>query len=236
MPAPRGRARHNDPNVSSDKSDGAGAVKAKAKAELNNRNTAERSSKSKGTSKAKANNTTSPAPVEWKKSAAKKYLKEQLKDENSPFHAMDTRSIYESDKRFTLYPFKNFSTNYRNLKKKIKENKARADFDNKAVAEDKMKHPRKSTTKNGYPHWNTHPAKVCLEDDVRDGTANSMAPIDLWEARCEYQDFPHGIFCVRVHSEKRKQREALFWVDKRNKKAMKKHMKEVAEMKKNNRL
>jgi hypothetical protein len=116
-PAPRGRARHQGCNVS----DNYGAVKkAKAKAELNNNsNTTERGNNSSLSSK--ANNATSPAPVEWKKSEAKKYLKQQLKDDNSPFHAMDTRSIYESDKRFTVYPFKNFSTNCRNLKKKIKK-------------------------------------------------------------------------------------------------------------------
>ena len=60
-----------------------------------------------------------------------------------------------------------------------------------------------------------------------------MPPSELRMTRTSYQDFPPDIFCVRVHAKKRKQREQIFWVAKRNKIAMQRHLKEAAELRKN---
>ena len=175
-------------------------------------------------------------PAKWEKSEGKKRLKKELWDANSRFHNMSTKEIHASDRCFSVYPLKNFTTNLRNLKKKIEATKAHVEFDNKAVAEQKRLFPRKPNTKRGYPHCFGRPAKEDLEDDVRDGTAEKMWPRKLRMTRLSYQEFPSDVFCKRVHAEKRKQREAAFWVDKRNKKAMKKHLKEVAEMKKKHKI
>ena len=165
-----------------------------------------------------------------------KSLKKQLLDPNSPFHKMSAKEIHASDPRYNAFPFKNFTTNLRNLKTKIATTKAQVEFDDKAVADHQRLFPRKSVTKNGYPHWNKHPAKKHLEKDIRNGTAKSLCPKELRMTRSSYQKFPERVFCTRVQAERRKQREAAFWVDKRNKKARRRHDEEVAAMKQKHRL
>ena len=106
------------------------------------------------------------------------------------------------------------SANFKSLKKKLDQLRAQVEFNNQAVSEQKKLFPRSPTTKRGYPHWNDHPAKVHLEDDVHNGIADTMLPRELRMTRLTYQEFPEDIFCVRVHAEKRKQREKTFWVAK----------------------
>jgi hypothetical protein len=60
-----------------------------------------------------------------------------------------------------------------------------------------------------------------------------MLPSQLRMTRRSYRDFPPDILCVRVHAERGKQREQTFWVAKRNKTAMNRHLKEAVEMRKN---
>jgi hypothetical protein len=170
--------------------------------------------------------------VEWKNSNGKKLLKKELWDVSSRYHSMSIKDIHASDECFSAYPLKNFSANFKSLKKKLDELRAQVEFDNQAVSEQKKLFPRSPTTKRGYPHWNDHPAKVHVEDDVHNGIADNMLPRELRMTRLTYQEFPEDIFCVRVHAEKRKQREQTFWVAKRNKSAMQRHLKEVAEMRK----
>jgi hypothetical protein len=111
--------------------------------------------------------------------------------------------------------------------------KAQVDFDNQAVSQHKKSYPPLPNTKQGYPHWNSHPAKQHLEDNVYNRTADTMLPSQLRMIRGLYQDFLPEIFCVRVHAEKWKQREQTFWVAKQNKIAMKRHLEEAAMMRKN---
>lgn len=165
----------------------------------------------------------------WSASEGKKYLEEELKDATSRFHNMNINDIHASDRRFNVYPLDNFRTNFRNLKKKIDATNERVEFDNRAVSAHKINYPRPTTTHVGYPHWNGHPAKKHLEDDVRDGTADKMRPQALRDTRQSYKEFPVTVFCQRVHSEKQKQRGAAFWVEKRNRKGMKQRLEEVAE-------
>ena len=170
--------------------------------------------------------------VEWKNSNGKKLLKKELWDVSSRYHSMSIKDIHASDECFSAYPLKKFSANFKSLKTKLDQLRAQVEFNNQAVSEQKKLFPRSPTTKRGYPHWNDHPAKVHLEDDVHNGIADTMLPRELRMTRLTYQEFPEDIFCVRVHAEKRKQREQTFWVAKRNKSAMQRHLKEAAEMRK----
>ena len=174
---------------------------------------------------------TTSTTEKWATSKAKQYLEKELKDANSRFHKMSIDAIHAEIDCFRRFPLKNFKTNYKNLKTKIEATAARVEFDNKAVQEHKIKYPRQPTTKKGHPHWDTHPAKVDLENDVRDGTANIKAPMDLWITKKSYQQFPPDIFSKRVQAEKQKQRGASFWVEKRNRQGMKQRLSEVQEVK-----
>lgn len=147
----------------------------------------------------------------------------------SRFHKMNIKDIHASDHHFNVYQLDNLRTNFCNLKSKIGATNERVEFDNRAVSAHKINYPRPTTTHGGYPHWNGHPAKKHLEDDVCDGTADKMLPQALRDTRQSYKEFPVTVFCQRVHSEKEKQRGAAFWVEKRNRKGMKQRLEEVAE-------
>jgi hypothetical protein len=109
---------------------------------------------------------------------------------------------------------KNFSANFKSLKKKIDQLILQVEFNNQAVSEQKNLYPQSPITKRGYPHWNDHSAKEHLEDNIHNGIANTMLPSELRMTQLTYQEFPEDIFCVRVHAEKRKQREQTFRVAK----------------------
>jgi hypothetical protein len=171
--------------------------------------------------------------VKWEKSNGKKMLQKDLWDVNSGFHSMNIKDIYSSDARFSVHPLKNFTINIKNLKKNVDGLRVQVDFNNLAISQHKKSYPHSSHTNQGYPHWKDHPAKLHLEDDVYNGIADTMIPSQMRMTRRLYQDFPSDIFCIRVHAKKWKQREQTFWVAKRNKTAMKQHLKEAAGMRKN---
>ena len=91
--------------------------------------------------------------------------------------------------------------------------------------------PQTELTPQGYPHWGYHNANKLLKEDVKSGLANNMKPMKLWQEKAEYQEFPPRVFLGHVHQEKRSQREAKYWVVKRNRDAQRKRDKEVEEMK-----
>jgi len=67
--------------------------------------------------------------VKWEKSNGKKMLKKELWDVNSRFHSMKIKDIHSSNARFSVYPLKNFTTNYKNLKKNVDGLRAQVDVD-----------------------------------------------------------------------------------------------------------
>ena len=118
----------------------------------------------------------------------------------------------------------------KNFKKRIDATNLRVEFDNRAVLLHKAIYQRPPKTHRNYPHWNGHPAKKYLEDDVRNGIADIMAPKSLRGTREPYKDFPTDVFCKRVNSEKQKQKADAFWVEKQNRKGMKQCLAEVSEV------
>ncbi len=180
-----------------------------------------------------AKNTTEEGLAEWKNSNGKKFLRKELWDISSCYHGMSIKEIHSSDDRFSVYPLKNFTTNFKNLKKKVVRLRAQVDFDERALSQHMTSYPQSSHTKRDYPHWNDHSAKQHFEDNVHNGIEDTMLPSELRMTWQSYQDFPPDIFCVRVHAKKRKHREQTFLVAKQNKTVMERHLKEAAEMRKN---
>jgi hypothetical protein len=81
------------------------------------------------------------SPVKWEKSDGKKNLKKELWNVNSTFQSISVKDIHSSDAHFSVYPLKNFSTNFKNLKKKVDGLRAQVDFDEHAVARHKKSYP-----------------------------------------------------------------------------------------------
>jgi hypothetical protein len=92
---------------------------------------------------------------------------------------MSIRDIHSSDPCFIVYPLKNLTTNFKNLRKKVDGLRVQVDFDEQAVSQHKMSYPQSSHMKRGDPHWNGHPAKEHLEDDVYNRIADTMPPSEL---------------------------------------------------------
>ncbi len=54
---------------------------------------------------------------------------------------MKINDIHASDERFSSYPLKNFTTNFRSFKKKVDEWRLQVDFNNLAVSQHKKMYP-----------------------------------------------------------------------------------------------
>ncbi len=68
-------------------------------------------------------------------------LQKELWNVNSRFQSMNIKDIHSSDVRFSVYPLKNFTTNFRSLKKKVDELRVQVNFDNLAVSQHKKMYP-----------------------------------------------------------------------------------------------
>ena len=78
--------------------------------------------------------------VKWEKSNGKNMLKKELWVVSSRYHNMSIKDIHSSDAQFSVHPFKNFITNYKNLKKKMMK-RVQVDSNNQAVSQHKKSYP-----------------------------------------------------------------------------------------------
>ncbi len=79
--------------------------------------------------------------VDWENSDGKKFLWKELWEISSPYHSMSIKDIHSSDACFSVYPLKNFTTNLKNLKKKVDGLRAQVDFDDRAVLQHMKSYP-----------------------------------------------------------------------------------------------
>lgn len=168
----------------------------------------------------------------WRTSRAKAKLQCLLLDKSSHIHeaGLTVEQIHSSDPLFAKYAIQNFKTNYRNLKQSIEMEWTCIQFDGLSIQKDKDAFPRQPLTQRGYPFWDTHQAKTLLAEDVKQGRAKDMKPNSLRNTQTCYQDFPAPVFTKHVHQEIRRQREAVAWQDRRNKKGRKLHDYEAQEL------
>ena len=167
-----------------------------------------------------------PKPKAWQHSETKKSLRRALLDPKSPIHGMTVEQIHQMDERYKRYP--NFPKYYKDLKAQLQAEKERVNLDDAMARMHIRDCPRTHLTVRGYPHWKNHPAKKLLESDVANKLHERMAPTKLRQKRKEYMEFPAAVFAKRINREADKQRSAQFWADKRNKRAMKKYLQQIA--------
>ena len=75
------------------------------------------------------------SPVKWEKSDGKKFLRKELWKLDSAFQSISIRDIHSSDPCFSEYPLKYFTTNFKNLKKKVNGLRVQVNFDEQAVSQ-----------------------------------------------------------------------------------------------------
>ena len=173
-------------------------------------------------------------PGGWATSKAKSLLIMMHKDNKYPVHNMPAEEVYKIHPEFQLHPFERFKENLKNLRAAVKKDKDIVELNHKDFAHEQFHCPRKEKTSRGEHFWDTHAANILLQQDLKDikeGRKEDLAPSELRASRKEYQDFTVRKFCKHVHQEKRSQREAAYWIPKRNKTGYQKHQDEVNALK-----
>ena len=146
-------------------------------------------------------------------------------------HNMTAEEIWQLHPKFKCYPIADFKKHNKNMIILTRKKRKQIKKEEKALMQDWIAFPRKSTTGRNVPFWDTHIASSMLKEDESDGTAKKISPKALWESREEYQEFPLAIFRKHIYQERSKQLSAAFWQHTRNKVAQKLHAEEVGEMK-----
>lgn len=184
-----------------------------------------------GTSKA-AYNSEGKKVKGWGEDKAKGLLLALLLDKKSAIHTQTSDAIYTSHKSFQQFERKYFLDNLKNLRVIAAAKAKHIEATESAFHLEQLAHPPNQLTARGYPRWPGHPAQSMLKEDVESGLANTLKPAQLRAKRSEYKGFPSDVFRGHIHQEKRAQREADFWIPKRNKDAQRKRDKEAKELKK----
>lgn len=180
--------------------------------------------------KSKSKSSSNKVP-KWGNSKAKALLIKCLMDDKSPIHAMAPAEIYNMTPDFKLYPFENFSSNLMNLQQAVKERKKIIKQEEEEYNKQQLAFPRGKKTSRGEPYWDTHPANLLLQEDVRSGVVDELDPAQLYASRAEYQAFKLKTFRQHIYQEKRSQRDKNYWVKLRNEEGMRKYNKEVKALK-----
>ena len=148
-------------------------------------------------------------------------------DPTSGIHNMTTQQVYDSSPLFKCYEFDEFKKYDKKMIELTKTKSHRIAKENRAFHQDRFLYPRNTTTLHGEPFWDTHAAKDLLAEDVTNGVAAELAPMDLWQTRDEYKAFNLRTFRKHIYQEQEKQRSAVYWQYKRNKVAQKEHNDEM---------
>lgn len=247
---PRGRGRHlaTAPHAIQGNNDGHGRGEDNGQGRVRGQNSRGRSSLGRGRGRGSGAGPSRRSPLTtntntdvddavtpispWRNSSAKAKLHSLFLDKTSYVHQVGATAeqVHSSDPLFAKYNVQNFKTNYKNLKQSIETELMAIEFDHLTLQKHNSAFPRMALTNRGYPFWDTHPARRLLEADVKHGRLEGKKPSDVRKSNAVYQEFPLNVFTKHVHQEIRKQREAVAWQDRRNKKGRKQHDEEVQEM------
>ena len=126
----------------------------------------------------------------WANSVAKRILTEDIL---SSMVQPETQSqvVYKMRSEYEKWPYKNFVTNLRNLRKKIETDRRRMQQDCEAYGNDRaLYNEHNARMLRSYTPWHRSKAKESLLDDIKEGKHKHMAPKDLYKTRVEYKAFP----------------------------------------------
>jgi hypothetical protein len=169
--------------------------------------------------------------VGWKGCQARKTILKLLMDKKSSIHTMTNMEIYESHLSFQEFERKYFLRNLKNLQKMAAADLVQIEKQEDDFQYERNRFPREELTAGGYPFWDSHSASLLMKEDVESGLVLTLKPAKLRALRDEYKAFPLQIFRTRIYAEQRAQREANYWIVKRNRDAQKKRDEETQKYK-----
>ena len=127
-------------------------------------------------------------PKQWQHSKAKLNLRKQLVlDKNSPIHNMSVKAIWDDPlyKQYPLFP--------KYYKKQVEVEGEEAHLDDIKAQKHIKNNPKGRLNKQGYPHWDKHPAKKLLQVDVYNKLHQKMPPRELQKMVSEMESAVIGV-------------------------------------------
>jgi hypothetical protein len=147
----------------------------------------------------------------WRNSAVKEMLRDDIlagKTEDKT-----AKAVRNMRPEYWEMEEKMFEQRFYRLRLDLLKEKKRSDRDYAAFKSDLLIYQQlmPSSTK---PHWNTHPAKTLLDEDIDAGRTTFDAewkPKDLWATRPEYLEFELTVFRKHVHQALKSRANAKVW-------------------------
>jgi hypothetical protein len=153
----------------------------------------------------------------WKDSLAKRLLENDLKMGIIPLSSeeMGPREVYIHRPEFSEFPYTNFQSNLRSLRKTIQEKHNSSEYDAAAILHDRQIHPKAVVNRNGKQRWEGSDAEFLLRQDIDNKFHLVMEPNALYNTRHEYKDnFSLTVFRKHIDQEVRRRKFISYLEDK----------------------
>jgi hypothetical protein len=149
---------------------------------------------------------------------------------HNPIERLTTREVYDRHKIFHQYAFDDFKRYDKRMIKLTTTHSKQIKIDVEKWQLQRSVTRKTNATSRGKMFWSSHAAKHQLVADMKCGKASEMRPKDLYKSHNAYQDFSLEDFRKHIYQEKYKQLAGPYWQKKRNKLALKEHLKNVERM------
>jgi hypothetical protein len=160
--------------------------------------------------------------IDWKKSAARELLLEDLEPPKGWLYGVDTldaKYVYDYYKAgheeiFEEVPFSQFETRYNEAIKNASKRRARSTEEDAMLEHDRRLHPRQTHNHRGEPVFDMdEEAKAQLGEDIKNKLHKRMTPTELWQSREMYLKYKANIFKHRIYQYEKRVK-FLNWLEK----------------------
>ena len=157
----------------------------------------------------------------WLTSKAKLHIRNLLVEDKCHKYWTDKPlEVYDDNAPlFHLYKYDRFRSNLGSLKKSIKLERERIEFDEKAVEQESKAFPKQQLTSTGALRYDSSGTRAELVRLAEDGSLDEYKhrPRDLWASNSVFQDeYDPVVFGRHYNREKRRVAETVGWQFRRN--------------------
>jgi len=143
----------------------------------------------------------------WTKSDGRKLLLEDLRANRIPPHITWVQ-IFQARPEFNVgvsyaEALRLFKGRLERARKKVQEQKSRAETELELMQQDRVTHPRPATNHRGEPQWEGSDAQKLLKADIKNGVLATMTKTQFYLSRPEYRALPKAILVGHIDQEVR---------------------------------
>jgi hypothetical protein len=146
--------------------------------------------------------------MSWKDSDAKRLLVQDLMSGEIPLdpNEMEPATVYLQRPEFADFRYERFRDRLRFLRAQIHASKHHASSDSAKLAHDRQIYPKKSNNHRGEPRWEGSDAEQLLKRDMDEGKNTSVTPLEFYQSRNEYKNYPLTVFRKHIDQEERRRK------------------------------